>query len=118
MYVFIIYVSKYSICSFIQNCLSYLQVAYWPEGVEKDKHEMTVSPGSTHICVAKSSPYIFEPIGCHGYKEPKFRWKSGSVELIALTHANSFYIESSHQIDDLTITMRPKSKSKDFHHEK
>lgn len=93
-------------------------MSYWPEGHEKEKLEMNVSPGSTHICVAKFSPYIFEPIGCHGYKEPRIRWVSGAVELFAITHANSFYIESSHPIDDLKVTVRAKPKNKEHQPEK
>ncbi|XP_014293397.1 BOS complex subunit NOMO3 isoform X1 [Halyomorpha halys] len=89
------------------------KVSYWPEGHEKEKLEMNVSPGSTHICVAKYSPYIFEPIGCHTYKERKIRWVSGAIELFPMTHANAFYIESTHPIDDLKMTVRIKLKSKD-----
>ncbi|BES94845.1 nodal modulator [Nesidiocoris tenuis] len=83
-------------------------LTYYSEGLPNEKLKLNVSPGSTHICVSKSTPYIFKPEGCHRYEEETFRWVTGSsVVLKAVSHANSYSLVSSEEIADLTLTATP-----------
>ncbi|XP_014250405.1 nodal modulator 1 [Cimex lectularius] len=86
------------------------KVVYYSESDSKDKQDLNVGPGSTHICVPKATPYIFEPVGCHGYEEPRVKWITGSVSLTAINHANTFYIESTDVIDDLVLEVFSENK--------
>ncbi|XP_073985905.1 BOS complex subunit NOMO3 isoform X2 [Rhodnius prolixus] len=81
------------------------KVIYYSETDINDKYDLSVTPGSTHICVPKPTPYIFEPFGCHGYPEKKIRWVTGTVSLIALTHLNSYSLLSTHPISDLSVAV-------------
>ncbi|CAB0004615.1 unnamed protein product [Nesidiocoris tenuis] len=83
-------------------------LTYYSEGLPNEKLKLNVSPGSTHICVSKSTPYIFKPEGCHRYEDETFRWVTGSsVVLKAVSHANSYSLVSSEEIADLTLTATP-----------
>uniref|UniRef100_A0A146KZQ6 Nodal modulator 1 n=1 Tax=Lygus hesperus TaxID=30085 RepID=A0A146KZQ6_LYGHE len=90
-------------------------VTYYSEGQPNDKLKLEVSPGSTHICVPKSTPYIFQPISCHGYEEPQVRWVTGLVSLNAITHANSFFLIASEGVNDLLLNIEPLDSAESRH---
>ncbi|KAL1122190.1 hypothetical protein AAG570_003595, partial [Ranatra chinensis] len=87
------------------------KVVYYQPSKPNVRNDLIVSPGSTHVCVPSSGPYIFEPEGCHGYKDKKIHWVTGPVTLTAVTHANTIAIQTTHAVDDLVVNVVPSEES-------
>lgn len=87
-----------------KHCLL-CQVKYRREGNSSRFDEMELRAGSSTVCVPSTGVYVIEPVGCHGYSSPSFRWTGGVVSLKAVSHLYTGRVLTSETVSDLVVNV-------------